>query len=297
MLTRPADTPETDLSRAWQVERWLGSVRTLNVPLCLLLIPLVPGVSRLWTILLAVILAISDAGELWLLRFTPCPRRLRGVRALATAIDWQGALGVIALCAPFPAIPVPALLLIVLALTAGRYGRRGLLAATAAAWLTILALTTAQAWLLGIQDAAAERAGLGWVVLSGVMALCLGGLLGDAIRWPARSAAPALPMSTTAAEPAPIRSPLSPRERQVLHLLARQTDGELALKEIARELGISRNTVKTHVVHVARKLGAIDTSRPAILQAARWQGELPPPGPPPDQSREHDDELPPHGHG
>lgn len=258
--------PGADLMRAWQLERWLAVARTPNVPLCLLLLPLVPGVSWPGT----------------LLRCTPGPRRLRAVRALATAIAWSGALGVIALCAPFPAVPVPALLLLALALTAGRHGLRGLLGGTALAGLAILALMIAQAGPLGVRDGtAAGRAGLGWGALVVAVALSLGAFLGFAARWPTRGADPVPPPpDTTPVVPTPIRPSLSPRERQVLGLLARETDGELALKEIARELGISRNTVKTHAVHLARKLGAADTSRPAILQAARRQGELPPPGPP-----------------
>jgi DNA-binding CsgD family transcriptional regulator len=76
----------------------------------------------------------------------------------------------------------------------------------------------------------------------------------------------------------------------VLYLLAEETDGELALKEIAREMGISYNTVKTYMGHLRQKLGAVDTSRPAILQAARRKGELPPPGPPPARPGEPGDE-------
>ncbi len=109
------------------------------------------------------------------------------------------------------------------------------------------------------------------------VALCLGAFLGFAARWEGRASPPALPVPD--AVPVvlpPTRPALSPRERQVLELLALETDGELALKEVARELGISRNTVKTHMVRLARKLGAADTGRPAILQAARRQGELPP---------------------
>ncbi len=278
----PPAPPGADLMRAWQLERWLAVARTPNVPLCLLLLPLVPGVSWPGTLLLAGLLAVGDAGAIAFLRCTPRPRRLRAVRALATALEWAGALGVIALCAPFPSVPVPTLLLLALALTTGRHGLRGLLGGTALAGLAILALMIAQAGPLGVRDGtAAGRAGLGWGALVVAVALSLGAFLGFAARWPTRGADPVPPPpDTTPVVPTPIRPSLSPRERQVLGLLARETDGELALKEIAHELGISRNTVKTHAVHLARKLGAADTSRPAILQAARRQGELPPPGPP-----------------
>jgi DNA-binding NarL/FixJ family response regulator len=57
---------------------------------------------------------------------------------------------------------------------------------------------------------------------------------------------------------------LTPREREVLDLLARG----VANKRIARELGISEKTVKTHVGHVLAKLGVSDRTQ-AALQAVR----------------------------
>lgn len=276
--TPAPEQPGADLARAWRLERRLALARLPNVPLCLLLLPLVPGVSRPGTLFLAGLLAVGDIGELTLLRRAPDPGRLRAVRARATALEWLGALGVIALCAPFPTIPVPALLLLALALTAGRHGLRGLFGGTATAGLALLALAGAQAGPLGAREVvAAERAGMGWGALVAAVALSLGAFLGLAVRREMPGMAPVSPLpDTTTPIPPPAHPPLSPRERQVLMLLAQEVDGELALKEIARELGISRNTVKTHMVHVARKLGAVDTSRPAILQVARRLGELPP---------------------
>jgi DNA-binding NarL/FixJ family response regulator len=53
------------------------------------------------------------------------------------------------------------------------------------------------------------------------------------------------------AAPAPTTSPLTPREREVLRLLA---EG-LAADEIAKELFISKKTVGTHLEHIFTKLG------------------------------------------
>lgn len=57
---------------------------------------------------------------------------------------------------------------------------------------------------------------------------------------------------------------LTPREQQVLALIARGLPNKL----IARELGISEKTVKTHVGHVLAKLGVTDRTQ-AALQAVR----------------------------
>ena len=49
----------------------------------------------------------------------------------------------------------------------------------------------------------------------------------------------------------PLVEPLTNRERDVLGLLGRR----LSNKEIARELSLSSETVKTHVQNIFRKLG------------------------------------------
>lgn len=85
------------------------------------------------------------------------------------------------------------------------------------------------------------------------------------------------PAATVADEPAPPARAdpaaqagdaalLSPRERRVLDLLAQGRSN----KEIARELGVSANTVKTHLANVYAKLGA--RRRTEAVAAARRSG-------------------------
>ena len=68
--------------------------------------------------------------------------------------------------------------------------------------------------------------------------------------------------------PAPSADALSERELQVLRLL----DTELTGPEIARELFVSRNTLRTHTKHIFTKLGV--TSRRAAVLRARERGLL-----------------------
>lgn len=65
------------------------------------------------------------------------------------------------------------------------------------------------------------------------------------------------------ATPAADADSLTARERQILSLLP--TD--LSLREIGRELYVSRNTTKTHAARIYRKLGV--SSRTAAVERGR----------------------------
>ena len=60
--------------------------------------------------------------------------------------------------------------------------------------------------------------------------------------------------------PAQTTEQLTPREREVLALVTRG----LANKAIARELGVSEKTVKTHVSNILGKLGVADRTQAAL---------------------------------
>jgi DNA-binding NarL/FixJ family response regulator len=69
-------------------------------------------------------------------------------------------------------------------------------------------------------------------------------------------------------QPRRLEFPLSPRERDVLELAS----AGLSTKAVARELGISPNTVKFHLQSAFDKLGA--TSRAEAVMVAIRRGEL-----------------------
>ena len=74
---------------------------------------------------------------------------------------------------------------------------------------------------------------------------------------------------TGAAGPAPGRRarPLSGREQEILRWLS----SDLSLREIARQLFVSYDTMKTHTRHIYRKLG-VSTRKQAVSQA--WDGDI-----------------------
>jgi two-component system, NarL family, nitrate/nitrite response regulator NarL len=66
-------------------------------------------------------------------------------------------------------------------------------------------------------------------------------------------------------EPAVASDPLSPREREILLLIARGDSNKL----IARELDIAETTVKIHVQHILRKLGLSSRVQAAVYATSR----------------------------
>jgi len=77
-----------------------------------------------------------------------------------------------------------------------------------------------------------------------------------------RIAARTLPQTRS---PARQRGPLTPREREVLELVAQG----LANKEIASRLGISERTVKFHIASIMDKLGAENRAQATALALQR----------------------------
>ena len=65
-------------------------------------------------------------------------------------------------------------------------------------------------------------------------------------------------------EEPPITSPLTPREVDILRLMATSHTN----REIARQLGVSEETVRTHVKHILRKLAQPDRTQ-AVVAAMR----------------------------
>jgi len=59
--------------------------------------------------------------------------------------------------------------------------------------------------------------------------------------------------------------PLSPREMEILHLITRG----MSNKEIARNLGISHQTVKNHMTSILRKLSVNDRTQAAVYALRR----------------------------
>lgn len=74
----------------------------------------------------------------------------------------------------------------------------------------------------------------------------------------------AVTIENDAEEEPPIVSPLTPREVDILRLMATSHTN----REIARQLGVSEETVRTHVKHILRKLSQPDRTQ-AVVAAMR----------------------------
>ena len=72
-------------------------------------------------------------------------------------------------------------------------------------------------------------------------------------------------ISTFGGSPDELFVPLSPREMEILQLIARGYSN----KEIAHELGISRQTVKNHMTSILRKLSVNDRTQAALYALRR----------------------------
>lgn len=77
--------------------------------------------------------------------------------------------------------------------------------------------------------------------------------------------------------PATIPLRISPREREVLDLLARDGDEELTFAEIGHHLGTKTSSIATYVERLGTKLDVRRGGRRTVLAAARHHGVLTPP--------------------
>ena len=80
--------------------------------------------------------------------------------------------------------------------------------------------------------------------------------------------APAAPTAAPSAAPEWAELPLTPRQKHVLHLL---TQG-LSNKLIARELGVSVDTVKDHVAAVFKALGVSSRTQAVLVATQKARG-------------------------
>jgi LuxR family maltose regulon positive regulatory protein len=71
----------------------------------------------------------------------------------------------------------------------------------------------------------------------------------------------------TGQAPGRLAQPLSGREQEILRWLS----SDLSLREIASQLFVSYDTMKTHARHIYRKLG-VSTRKQAVSQA--WDGDI-----------------------
>jgi DNA-binding CsgD family transcriptional regulator len=141
-------------------------------------------------------------------------------------------------------------------------------------WLSILgygalaAALLACFWLISL---APVRLAWGRELVGAAIAILAMGL-GLKLARPRQGAAEAPSSTPRAADPGSLPGPdpaapdLSPREQTVLRLLAQG----LSNKELARELSVSENTIKTHLANLYAKLG-VGRRTEALAAARRWR--------------------------
>jgi DNA-binding CsgD family transcriptional regulator len=262
------------------------------VPICLLLIPLFPSIPWLLLVLVALGFGFGNAVVVWLFRGDISPTRFQWTARLASALDWSGVLGMIGAFSGELEAGSPSLLLLLLGLAGLRSGLRGLIIATTGATVAVVILVEVQVRVHGVL--AADRALtilVSWGLLFSVATLLLGSLLRVGEKWwsgqktehssesvPSHEAQPAAmepqvdqvdrqPMKITALQRPPCC--LTKREQQLLPLLARP---DLTYHDIGNQLSISPDTIKTHVYHIAQKLGV--RGRWAVVTVSRERGLL-----------------------
>lgn len=102
------------------------------------------------------------------------------------------------------------------------------------------------------------------LLLGGIRQAAAGRMVMEQTAWAAAQAVKSDstgPATEHAAPPATLAEPLTERERDVMHAMARG----LSNKEIGHDLGISEKTVKVHVSHILGKLAVLDRTQAVLL--------------------------------
>lgn len=252
----------------WLLEDALTRIRWAAVPMNLLLIPIFSSLSIPLVVMFALMIGLGNAWMTSLLNGEQDLDRLRLAKQAATAIDWGIALMSIALYSPELSRWTPALLLFLILTVAVRYGQAGLVVAAVAASLTVTGLVLIETFVQDINEATVARdTWLGWMLLILVAASIVNGLVRAMTlygqwqqnRWSHYTNV--LPRFELG---------ISKREWEILPLL---TDDDMTYRQIADQLHLSPETIKTHVRHLGEKLGV--SGRRHVVAEARRRGLLP----------------------
>jgi len=272
--TRPAQNPAA--ATAWELERKIARLRWVVLVLCLCSLPLWSTTDRLLVAGTCLVLGLGNWKLLTLLRRQPEIEHLNSCQRLATITDWVSGLAMIAALDPLTPLSFLGPLIALVLITQLRFGRNGLRLAVICSASIIAARTaldvTARENPVMLP---AERLAIALVTLAGLYYLF--DLL-DTLRV---EVAPTSASEDTQAILEPETSTtfmkLTRRHRELLPLLARD---DLTYRDIARELNISPETVRSHVKRLIEALDLDRGGRLAIVRFAETHGLLDDPGPP-----------------
>ncbi len=269
----PAPDPlgdEPALTRRWLIETALLWARWGQLPLIALLPVFLRALPWPPPLLLALALALGNAGLTRVWRRGPSAARLTAIRRGATALEWVGLLALVGLWPAEPASKIPCVLVILILTGGARRGVGGGGTAAAGVALTVAALTGWQGLALGLLAPRAMVAHLGgWLALLAPIVGTVG-----ALAW-AERAAWHREAARDRRERAALRRytcGLSPRQWEVLLLLTRPA---LTYEAIAARLHLEPESVREYVKRIAAKW-AITGGRAAVVAEARARGLLDP---------------------
>lgn len=256
-------------SRRCLLESRLTTARWGLIALTLLLVlqiqPLIPWPM---TMLLVAVLGIANAFVWWSLRSTPTVEALNQIASISTIVEWAAGFAIVS-AAVVELEPLGFAALPILMLTTGaRYAQRGVVFSTVA--------SLSMAWAYVGTRFVDERKVNGprtfdflfLTIVIVVVGVALTALIAADQRWMESERRLHTHNDINLRR---LQSGLSHREWAVLALLAR--DG-FTYRDIAKELSISPQTVKSHVRHIGEKLGV--TGRRVVIATARNRGLLPP---------------------